>query len=153
MLKPSEQDATMLQLEKELDGFQTTGATCVRFSPTGATLSAGGGNGGVKAWGTVESEWEPTGSADKAVRQFFFFAGASLYHDSQSVRVATYFIRVYVTGTMEWFPLLFIMQSVLQARMHSCCFSPSVILTYSGIQPGSPRMIPSSEAPAFFLRV
>lgn len=68
VMKSSEEDVTALQLEKQLDGFQGAGATCVRFSPSGATLSAGGGNGGVKAWGTVEGDWEPMGSADKVVR-------------------------------------------------------------------------------------
>lgn len=73
VLKPSEEDVTTLQLEKQLDGFQgvgaAAGATCVRFSPTGATLSAGGRNGGVKAWGTAEGEWEATGSAESLVRR------------------------------------------------------------------------------------
>lgn len=73
VVKPSEEDVTALQMEKQLDGFQggapqAAGATCVRFSPSGATLSAGGGNGGVKAWGTAEGEWEATGSADGLVR-------------------------------------------------------------------------------------
>lgn len=75
VLKPSEEDVTALQLEKQLDGFQqgaggaaAGGATCVRFSPSGATLSAGGGNGGVKAWGTAEGDWEAAGSADGLVR-------------------------------------------------------------------------------------
>ncbi|CAM9694331.1 unnamed protein product, partial [Ectocarpus sp. 12 AP-2014] len=30
-------------------------------------LSAGGGNGSVKAWGTAESDWEATGAAENAV--------------------------------------------------------------------------------------
>lgn len=72
VVKPSEEDVTTLQLEKQLDGFQgagAAGATCVRFSPSGATLSAGGGSGGVKAWGTAEGDWEATGSADSLVRR------------------------------------------------------------------------------------
>lgn len=76
VVKPSEEDVTTLQLEKQLEGFQGAaagatgaGATCVRFSPSGATLSAGGGNGGVKAWGTAEGDWEATGSADDLVRR------------------------------------------------------------------------------------
>lgn len=71
VLKPSEEDITTLQLEKQLDAFQgagAAGATCVRFSPSGATLSAGGGDGGVKAWGTAEADWEVTGSVDSLVR-------------------------------------------------------------------------------------
>ena len=72
VVKPSEEDITTLQIEKQLEAFQGAGAgvgaTCVRFSPTGAMLSAGGDNGGVKAWGTAESDWEPTGSADNVVR-------------------------------------------------------------------------------------
>jgi len=74
VVKPSEEDITTLQIEKQLEAFQgagpaAVGATCVRFSPTGTILSAGGGNGGVKAWGTAESDWEPTGSADNMVRR------------------------------------------------------------------------------------
>lgn len=74
VVKPSEEDVTSLQVEKQLEGFQGAGAaaggaTCVRFSPTGATLSAGGGNGGVKAWGTAEGEWEATGSVDGLVSE------------------------------------------------------------------------------------
>ncbi len=74
VVRPSEEDITTLQIEKQLEAFQgagpaAVGATCVRFSPTGAMLSAGAGNGGVKAWGTAESDWEPTGSADNVVRR------------------------------------------------------------------------------------
>ncbi|CAM9415834.1 unnamed protein product, partial [Ectocarpus fasciculatus] len=74
VVKPSEEDVTTLQLEKQLDAFQgagagSGGATCVRFSPSGTTLSAGGGNGSVKAWGTAESDWEATGSAESVVSE------------------------------------------------------------------------------------
>ncbi|CAN0458079.1 unnamed protein product, partial [Ectocarpus sp. 12 AP-2014] len=42
VVKPSEEDVTTLQLEKQLDAFQEAGAgsggaTCVRFSPSGTT--------------------------------------------------------------------------------------------------------------------
>ncbi|CAM9107723.1 unnamed protein product, partial [Hapterophycus canaliculatus] len=73
VVKPSEEDVTTLQLEKHLDAFpgvekaSSGGATCVRFSPNGATLSAGGGDGSVKAWNTAESDWEAVGSADKVI--------------------------------------------------------------------------------------
>ncbi|CAM9609602.1 unnamed protein product [Scytosiphon promiscuus] len=73
VMKPSEEDVTTLQLEKHLDAFPGAkkagggGATCVRFSPNGATLSAGSWDGSVKAWSTAESDWEAVGSADKVI--------------------------------------------------------------------------------------
>ena len=60
---------SLFLLFQDLDAFRgvATDTTCVRFSPSGATLSAGAGNGSLKAWGTAEREWEEAGSADSVV--------------------------------------------------------------------------------------
>lgn len=60
----------LLRATQGLDGFKSApaDATCVRFSPSGAILCAGGGHGGLKAWGTADREWEAAGSSDKLVR-------------------------------------------------------------------------------------
>ncbi|CAM9399079.1 unnamed protein product [Ascophyllum nodosum] len=69
VVKPSEEVASDLVLEKSIDAFQasTSGASCVRFNPSGGTLFAGSDKGSLKAWGTADRDWEEAGSVENLV--------------------------------------------------------------------------------------